>query len=99
MFTNYSIFLFVNSFILFWLPLRIQNKILFSINLSNYNNLIYNFKGFPIISEIEKLLETNDYYFKILNQFESKLIINTTFKNLVHKETFARILKFPLGIK
>lgn len=99
MITNYNIFRFLNSFFLVWLPSRIENKILFSINLSNFNNLIYNFKGFPVILEIEKLLEINDYYFKILHQFEAKLILSVNFKNLIHKETFARILKFPLSIK
>jgi hypothetical protein len=95
---NYEIFIFINNFILFWLPTRIQNEPNNFNNVHGLNNLVYSFKAFPVIIEIEKLTEFNSCYYEILKQIKSKLTINTQFINIIHKESFSHFFKIPLQL-
>ena len=76
-----------------------QNIFLVSLNISKLNILTYYFNTFPLIFEIEKLLELNNYNFKIIKKIEYKLILKTKFININHKESFSRMFKLPLIIK
>lgn len=95
---NSDIFIFLNNFILIWLPLSIQNMYLVSLSILRLSTLTYYFDYFPLIVEIEKLMELNNYNFKILKNIEYKLVLNTRFININHKESFSRMFKLPLMI-
>jgi len=96
---NTDIFIFLNNFILIWLPLSLQNIFLISLDILRLNNLTCHFDNFPLIFELEKLMELNNYNLRVLRNIEYKLVLNTTFMNINHKESFSRLFKLPLIIK
>ena len=92
----YEIFNFLNRLILILMPLYINNDNLFFINFFNLNSISYKFQQFPLLSEIENIIELNKFYIKTIKEIESKIIINIPFLNIFHKENLCHILKLPI---
>jgi len=95
----HEIFSFLNRLILVLLPFRNYNKKKFIKDYFNLNTLNYNFKAFPLIPEIENILELNKIYFRTIKIIEAKLVIKMSFINIFHKESFGQVLKLPVYIK
>ena len=88
------IFSFVENLILFWLPLSYNIKT----NLigKNSSHLIYDLKYFPLLDELEILLEFSDYYYHVLETNISQIHLNVDNLSLFEKENLIRFLKVPL---
>jgi len=95
----YEIFNFINRLILTLMPLCIDNNNLFFIDYFNLNSINYRFQQFPLLSEIENIIELNRFYIKTIKEIESKIIINIPFLNIFHKENLCHILKLPIYTK
>jgi len=95
----YEVFNFMNRLILVLLPFCIYNKNLFFVDYFNLNSINYHFNQFPLISEIENIIELNKFYIKIIREIESKIIVNIPFLNIFHKESLCHILKLPVYAK
>jgi hypothetical protein len=94
----YEIFYFLSKFILTVLPFYTKNKTMFFSNIFSLNNLVYILKALPLFMEIEKIIELNKFYFRIINQIKLKLTINVIFLDLYHKESICHLFKLPLYI-
>ena len=91
---NYNIiFSFIENLILIWLPLSYNIKT--SLINKNSNVLTYNLKYFPLLDELEVLLEFNDYYYHILETNISQIHLSINCLSLFEKENFVRFLKIP----
>ena len=88
------IFSFIENLILVWLPLSYNIKT--SLIEKNSNALIYDLKHFPLLDELEILLEFNDYYYHILETNISQIRLSINCLGLFEKENFVRFLKIPL---
>ena len=71
---------------------------MFFSNIFSLNNLVYILKALPLFMEIEKIIELNKFYFRIINQIKLKLTINVIFLDLYHKESICHLFKLPLYI-
>jgi len=89
-----TIFSFIENLILIWLPLSYNIRT--SLINKKSNVLTYNLKNFPLLDELEILLEFNDYYYHILETNISQIHLSINYLGLFEKENFIRFFKIPL---
>lgn len=91
-----QIFVFLNNFIIAWLPLVWNIKI--ELLNKDINYITYEFNSFPQIEELELIYELNNDYLNILSNCPTKMVLLLGTKNLFLKENFSRFLKLPLQL-
>jgi hypothetical protein len=76
-----------------WLPSCISLTLL---HVQSTQKLKYIIKQFPLIFELNRLIDLNKRYLNIFNHFKILFIMNIYFKDAFIKENFGRFLKFPI---